>query len=280
MDKTNFIIFILVILLGALGLAIYSQTKPVQEQTIQAIQPILPPEPVKNPIVHYPVPEPAVEPEPLLSDKTDSTAQKVAPQLPKVLPPVQDSDQSIQAALNSLFSIKTTGKLLYLENFIQRFVATIDNLPEKRLPRAHLPLKAPGGKFLIAGTSDAPQTSSRNNKRYNAYLVLLESINNDLAIQIYTHFYPLFQKAYEQLGYQNAYFNDRLVFVIGHLLETPNPPDPIQLAQPAVLFTYADPNLEKLSSGQKTLLRIGQDQRMRILNLLDEYRKKLTSLHP
>ena len=280
MNKTNLIIFILVIFLGALGLAIYYQTKPVQEQTIQDIQPILPPEPVKKPIVHYPVPEPVEEPEPLLSEKTDSTEQKVTPQLPKVLPQVQDSDQSIQAALNSLFSIKITGKLLYLENFIQRFVATIDNLPEKRLPRAHLPLKAPGGKFLVAGTSDAPQTSSRNNKRYNAYLVLLESINDDRAIQIYTHFYPLFQKAYEQLGYQNAYFNDRLVFVIEHLLETPNPPDPIQLSQPAVLFTYADPNLEKLSSGQKVLLRIGQDQRMRTVNVLDRYRKKLTSLHP
>jgi len=97
-------------------------------------------------------------------------------------------------------------------------------------------------------------------------------------MKIYAHFYPLFQTAYEQLGYKNAYFNDRLVYVIGHLLETPNLPDPILLAQPAVLYTYADPLLEKRSAGQKILLRFGQEQRTKALTLLQSYKKKLTNL--
>jgi hypothetical protein len=101
-----------------------------------------------------------------------------------------------------------------------------------------------------------------------------------MALKVYVHFYPLFQSAYEQLGYQNAYFNDRLVFVLDHLLATPNPPDPILLAQPAVLYTYADPSLEKLSAGQKVLLRIGQDQRFRIIKILDSYHQRLKRLHP
>ena len=278
MNKTNLIIFILLVFLGAVGLTIYFQGNPVPEQVIQDMQPTTPPEPIKNPIVHYPVPEAIQEQLTAPTEQNEITVQTPSPQLPEVLPSVQESDQSIQEALNGLFS-GTTIKLLFMENFIQRVVATIDNLPEKRLPRAHLPIKAPGGKFLVAGTTEAPQISSRNHKRYNSYLGLLESINHDLAIKIYTHFYPLFQTSYEQLGYQNAYFNDRLVYVIDHLLETPNPPDPIQLSQPAVLFTYADPNLEKLSAGQKILLRIGQEQRSRAINILNIYRKKLTSLH-
>lgn len=278
MNKTNLIIFILLVLLGAVGLTIYFQGNPVPEQVIQDMQPTTPPEPIKNPIVHYPVPEAIQEQLTAPTEQNEITVQTPSPQLPEVLPSVQESDQSIQEALNGLFS-GTTIKLLFMENFIQRVVATIDNLPEKRLPRAHLPIKAPGGKFLVAGTTEAPQISSRNHKRYNSYLSLLESINHDLAIKIYTHFYPLFQTSYEQLGYQNAYFNDRLVYVIDHLLETPNPPDPIQLSQPAVLFTYADPNLEKISAGQKILLRIGQEQRSRAINILNIYRKKLTSLH-
>ncbi len=108
----------------------------------------------------------------------------------------------------------------------------------------------------------------------------MESIDQNLAIKIYTYFYPLFQTAYEQLGYKNAYFNDRLVYVIDHLLETPNPPDPLLLAQPAVLYTYADPSLENLSSGQKILLRIGQHKRLRTLKILESYRSNLTDLHP
>jgi flagellar basal body-associated protein FliL len=278
MNRTNLIIFTLVILLGALALSIYFQSKPVTQNTTPAVQQTLPQEPVKKPIVHYPVPEVIAEPAP--SKQTTTTDQAISPKLPQSLPAIQESDQSIQEALSSLLSDNTGEKLLFMENFIQKFVTTIDNLPEKRLPRAHLPVKAPGGKFLVAGTTEAPQTSSRNDKRYSTYVTLLESINQDLALKTYTYYYPLFQTAYEQLGYQNAYFNDRLVYVIDHLLETPNPPDPILLAHTAVLFTYADPSLEQLSSGQKILLRLGQDQRTRVLKILDSYRQKLTKLHP
>lgn len=280
MNRTNLIIFILVVLLGALGLSLYYQNRPTQEQTIVDVQPTLPTEPTKNSIVHYPVPEPVAEQPAPPSEQNKLSAQSVDPPLPETLPLVQESDQSMQAAVESLLSGKAVYKLLHMENFIQRFVATIDNLPEKRLPRAHLPIKAPGGKFLVAGTPEALQTSKRNHKRYNSYLTLLESVNQDLAIKIYAHFYPLFQTAYEQLGYQNAYFNDRLVYVIDHLLETPNPPDPILLVQPLILYTYADPSLENRSSGQKILLRIGQNQRVRALKVLEIYRYKLTNLHP
>ena len=44
---------------------------------------------------------------------------------------------------------------------------------------------------------------------------------------------------------------------IDHLLATPDLAGPIQLARPSVMYVYADPALEALSSGQKTLLRMG-----------------------
>ena len=279
MKRTNLLIFALVILLIALGLAIYYQNKPVQEVTVQTLEPTPPPEPVKKPIVHYPVPETAAEPaQPEATE--EAPEQPAEPVLPEQLPAVQESDQSIGEALASLLQGKDFSDLLFLENFIQRFVATVDNLTEKRLPRAHLPVKPPAGKFIVAGTDDAPQTSSRNQQRYASYVTLLESLDQDAVIKVYSYFYPLFQTAYEQLGYQNAYFNDRLVFVIDHLLKTPNPNDPLLLAQPSVLYIYADPALETLSSGQKVLLRIGQEQRSKVLEILEDYRRKLTSLHP
>lgn len=282
MNRTNLIIFFLVVLLGALGVAIYYQNHPIHEQVVEEIQttPTPPPEPEKKPIVHYPVPEPVVVPPPAAEQPTETTTTESEPKLPEVLPPVQESDQSIQDALKSLTINLKMAELLHIDNFIQKFVATVDNLPEKRLPRAHLPIKPPGGKFLIAGTREEPQISNKNYQRYAPYMSLFESIDQDLALKVYTYFYPLFQKAYEQLGYQNAYFNDRLVYVIEHLLETPNPADPLLLAQPAVLYTYADPALENLSSGQKILLRIGQKNRIQFFKILESYREKLVNLHP
>ncbi len=40
---------------------------------------------------------------------------------------------------------------------------------------------------------------------------------------LYIHYYPLFQQSYQNLGYPNGYFNDRLVQVIDNLLATPQP---------------------------------------------------------
>ena len=279
MKKTNLIIFILLILIIASGITIYFQSSLIPEQTIQTIQPAIPPEPIKKSIIHYPVPK-QIDKHQAPAPEQNNSVQPVASPPPETLPTIQESDQSIQQALEKLLSGKTLHNLLYMENFIQKLVATIDNLPEKRLPITILPIKPPAGKFIVAGTPEAPQTSSRNHKRYIPYLALLESINQDLAIKIYVRFYPLFQTAYEQLGYKNAYFNDRLVYVIDRLLETPNPPDPILLAQPSVLYIYANPNLEKLSAGQKILLRIGPNQRSKTLEILKDYQKKLTNLHP
>jgi hypothetical protein len=282
MKKLNLLIFVLLVLICALGFSVYLQNRAVPEQVIEEVKPALPPEPVKKPIVHYPVAEsdaqaPAAE----STEESDETSQPSTESAPsEALPPVQESDPSIQAALADLIGNKAIIGLLHIDNFIQKFVATVDNLPEKKLPRAHLPIIPPKGKFLVSGTIEEPQISDRNYKRYGIYLNLMKSLDQSLALNIYSHFYPLFQSAYEQLGYKNAYFNDRLVYVIEHLLETPNPPDPILLRQPAVLYEYADGGLENLSAGQKILLRIGQEQRMEMFKILESYRDRLTSLKP
>ena len=98
----------------------------------------------------------------------------------------------------------------------------------------------------------------------------------DAVYDTYLRFYPLFQKAYERLGYPNAYFNDRLIEVIDHLLATPEPEGPIVLVRPNVLFEFADPDLEALSSGQKLMLRMGPDNAATLKRLLVKFRQKLT----
>jgi hypothetical protein len=282
MKKVNLLIFALVVIISILAATIYLRRTPVTEETVQQSAPPTIEKPEKQAIVHYPVPVPATVEEPAEAAAPEKLPPPAAPTpvLPAKLPPVEQSDQSIEDALANLKLKKSLFNLILLENFIQRLVTTIDNLPEKRLPRAHLPLIPPKGRFIIAGTEQAPQTSQRNQSRYDAHIQLLESLDQQLVVKVYVYFYPLFQTAFEQLGYKNAYFNDRLVFVIDHLLETPDPAEPLLLAQPSVLYTYADPLLEKLSSGQKTLLRIGPQHRQKVLTILQSYREQLVNLRP
>ena len=101
-----------------------------------------------------------------------------------------------------------------------------------------------------------------------------------MLVALYQRWYPLLQQSYEDLGYPGRYFNDRLVTVIDHLLETPNVKGPIELTQPNVLFEFADPQIEALSSGQKLLLRMGPDNAKRVQAKLKELRRAVTTQPP
>ncbi len=284
MKRTNQLIFILIILIIALGSAIYFRSQDTPNN--QAVRPIeeLAQQPIKKPIVHYPIskqePEQTsdltVEQNNDQSDSTNMDSIETEKLLPSPLPEIQNSDPSVKLSLDTLLKEHSFSTLFIMESFIQRLVVTVDNLPEKKIPHSHLPIRSPKGKFIVSGTAEEPQTSSRNNKRYTIYIEILKHIDPELAVKVYAHYYPLFQKAYEQLGYKNAYFNDRLVFVLDHLLETPNPADPLSLVQPVVQYTYKNPDYENMSAGQKLLLRVGQENRTVILQILSKYRKLIT----
>lgn len=281
MKKLNILIYALLALLIAFGLSFYFHYRMSTTQVHEERIPDFPVEPVKKPIVRYPVPEP----ETVAEQEADAGVAAEEPEVADAEPPtpplsMEGSDSRVEEAVSGLIGGKVFGDLLIVDNFIQRLVATIDNLPRRKLPLAHVPFALPEGKFRTTGTEDNLRISDNNYLRYTPYIQLLENIHPDRMISTYVSFYPLMQTAYEQLGYPNAYFNDRLVYVIEHLLETPNPDDPLALLQPSVLYTYADPNFEQLSAGQKILLRMGQEQREKVKEILRRYHFRLTNLLP
>jgi hypothetical protein len=97
---------------------------------------------------------------------------------------------------------------------------------------------------------------------------------------VYFRFYPLFQKVYQDLGYPNGYFNDRLVQVIDVLLATPQMLGPIDLTRPNVMYIFADPSLESRPAGQKILIRMGPDNASIVKSKLAELRAIITAAPP
>jgi hypothetical protein len=105
---------------------------------------------------------------------------------------------------------------------------------------------------------------------------MLAALDTKQVVAVYKRLYPLFQEAYAGIGYPNAYFNDRLIEVIDHLLTTPPVSGPVYLAQPKALYLYADPTLEEFSAGRKILVRIGPQNATQIKAMFHEYRRELT----
>lgn len=99
-------------------------------------------------------------------------------------------------------------------------------------------------------------------------------------IAAYVRLYPLFQRAYEHLGYPGNYFNDRLIAVIDHITAAPQLTGTLALVQPEILYKFADPRLEALSAGQKIMLRMGDANSMRIRAVLQVLRRQLAGARP
>lgn len=212
---------------------------------------------------------PAIVPEPEVQQVVE------APPAPAQLPVLAESDSYMLDALAGLVGNKSLMKLFHTEKIIHNIVATIDNLPRSRAPMSVMPVEPAPGKFITAGTEDELSISPDNAARYSAYVKISDAINARKLVEVYVRLYPLFQQAYEELGYPKKYFNDRMIQTLDNLLDTPVIKEPIKLVQPSVFYQFADPDLEERSIGQRILMRIGSRNAEKIKVKLREIRQEL-----
>jgi hypothetical protein len=189
------------------------------------------------------------------------------------LPPLDNSDEYFRLELARLYG-NALADLLVNSQLIGRIVATVDNLPRAHVSEKIRPVGRLDGVFPVDGQDGSGEYTLNpdNYARYDRLVQLVTAANVNEVADLYRRYYPLFQKAYVNLGYPDGYFNDRLVEVIDHLLETPVVPEPVALVRPNVLYQFADPQLESRSSGQKLLIRMGQLHAAKIKETLRAFR--------
>lgn len=211
-----------------------------------------------------PEPEPRGEaPEPALRHPVPAADEQPA----RSLPTLDNSDAMMRESVSGLVGRKAFEALVYPSEIIRRVVATVDNLPRETAPTRVMPLTPVPGAF-------APDAA--NSARYAPYVRVLESLDARALVQRYAESYPLFQRAYAELGFPDRQFNDRLVEAIDDLLAAPDLAGAPELARPKVLYEYADPELEGRSAGQKLMLRMGSENAARVKAKLREIRRELT----
>lgn len=207
------------------------------------------------------------------------------------LPALADADARVRSALTELLGGKNVAAFLQMDGFVRRFVATVDNLPREHAPVQVWPARPTGGAFALAGEGVQRTVDPGNAARYTPFVHFAESVDAKQAAALYARLYPLFQQAYEELGYPGKYFNDRLVAVIDHLLAAPEPQGPVAIRvvevkgevpaeKPWVRYEYADPALESLSAGQKLMVRVGLDNERRLKARLRELRAQVATARP
>ncbi|HXR20427.1 MAG TPA: DUF3014 domain-containing protein [Steroidobacteraceae bacterium] len=188
------------------------------------------------------------------------------------LPPLETSDKPMHDSLADLLGAKSVDELIRADMLVRHIVVTVDNLPRKHLAVELRPTKNLPGSFAVSGDDQSATIDSSNYQRYAPYVHLLQALNTQQFTTQYFHYYPLFQQAYESLGYPNGYFNDRLVATIDDALAAPDVRGPVALVRPNVMYQYADPKIEALSAGQKLMVRMGPDNEAVVKAKLRELR--------
>ncbi len=232
------------------GVVIFRPQGPVQPQ----------PAPASAPVAQAPVlpvePKPAAPPAPLT---------------------LEQAEDLIRAKSAQLGAHAKLIEWLKSEDFIRRFVSAVDAVAVGKSPRKGLSFWRPKKKFAAMTKDDGPYLDPRTYARYNLAAAAFQSVDAQAAASILKELKPVFQQAYEELGYQHSNFEDTLIRAMQELLKTPVVKGPIPLKEKVISYSMADEKLEDLSPAQKHLLRMGPKNTAAIQAKLREILKAMGS---
>ncbi|MCG6201271.1 DUF3014 domain-containing protein [Psychromonas antarctica] len=191
---------------------------------------------------------------------------------------LNDSDATVLSSAQSVSLLPSYTVLLKQTNIIRNLVVFIDNLSRGELLTKYSPLIKPTEPFSVLKVDNEIYLDTKSYHRYDLYVDIINAINIDYAIDQYRLLTPLFSEAYAELGYSENAFISTLSAAIEGVLNAPIIREPIKLVAPSVMYKFADPQLEALSSADKLMIRMGPDNMLKLRVKLQKIQIALKSL--
>jgi hypothetical protein len=259
--------------LAAIGLAVYIGRNTLEQHPAPS-----PPVAAPSPAAPKPAPEASTVPAaryPIAGVESEGAKSESVP-----LPTLGGSDGLFRDLVTGLVGKHDLAALFYGDEMARRFVATVDNLPRRKLAVRLMPVKPASDSFQVVRDGGSILASPDNGKRYAAYVAVAEALDTRALVAAYVRVYPLLQEQYRMLGYPAGHFNDRVVEAIDDLLAAPDVRAPVALVQPKVRYEFADADLESRSAGQKIMMRMGAENEATMKAKLRELRSALAGSPP
>ncbi len=263
----------IIIIAAAVALAWYWSVQQ-DEQALEQVE-VLPSQPT-SPIPAEPVIEHPVERIPRMDPGVTDPGLEEAAEPVEPLPELAESDEEMVAVATGLAGEGVTDWLV-TDQVVSRLVASIDALDSARVAQPMRPLTPIPGRFRVLGNGDEAAISPQNAERYQPYVDLLKGMAPEQVASLYRRYYPLFQQAYQDQGYPEGYFNDRLVAIVDHLLGAPEPAGVLEVRQNEAVYEFVDEQYEQLSAGQKMMMRLGNDNEQAVKDWLRQFRDAIAA---
>jgi hypothetical protein len=208
--------------------------------------------------------------------------------VPQPLPDLDQSDAAVLAALKGL-NINGLVEMVIPQEILRKFVRAVDVLEEGKVITEYRPIASPQGAFVadsfnvkvsggeLGEQQDVEQfrVSPKNYLRYTLLVQVISALDSDASIALYKRYYPLLNRAHQELGSGKGNFHSVLIRAIDKVLIAPDANGDMLLIHPKVYYEFADPALEKLPEAHKLMLRMGPDNAEKVKGSLRNIRVKL-----
>ncbi|QYJ85881.1 DUF3014 domain-containing protein [Shewanella mesophila] len=228
---------------------------------------IIPEEPLATD-ANIPEPEAIAEPQP------PEPTEVVKPEL-EVLPALADSDEYVKEKTLEVANGMKIDPILVEKDIVRHFVVFVDNLAQGELARKVSPLKAPNSQFTVSDVTNKTYLNPDSYHRYDLYADFVSNLDEQQLVITYQQLTPLMGEAFDELGYGDMSFNDRVIEAIDVMLAAPIIEQAIELSSVSVNYKFVDPELETLPNAQKLMIRMGPENSKKVKAALRKLKKQL-----
>ena len=194
--------------------------------------------------------------------------------------PADASEAAVNKELARNWPLAQLRKYFNLQEQARRLVITVDNLPREHVPSQLRITRGVPELLRVQKDGETITLDPSNYERYDRIISYVEKMDARKIGRLYAKFYPLLQRTYEETGFPEERFHDRVLAALDDMMDAPRPTGPIRLVQPKVLYRFEDDHLESLSAGQKIMIRVGPENAARLRKVLARVRAAIAAHDP
>ena len=194
--------------------------------------------------------------------------------------PADVGEAAVNKELARNWPLAQLRKYFNLQEQARRLVITVDNLPREHVPSQLRITRGVPELLRVQKDGETITLDPSNYERYDRIISYVEKMDARKIGRLYAKFYPLLQCTYEETGFPEERFHDRVLAALDDMMDAPRPTGPIRLVQPKVLYRFEDDHLESLSAGQKIMIRVGPENAARLRKVLARVRAAIAAHDP
>ena len=194
--------------------------------------------------------------------------------------PADVGEAAVNKELARNWPLAQLRKYFNLQEQARRLVITVDNQPREHVPSQLRITRGVPELLRVQKDGETITLDPSNYERYDRIISYVEKMDARKIGRLYAKFYPLLQRTYEETGFPEERFHDRVLAALDDMMDAPRPTGPIRLVQPKVLYRFEDDHLESLSAGQKIMIRVGPDNAARLRKVLARVRAAIAAHDP